>query len=149
MLSVIFGNCDESIYAPAAFFDVNFEPSWLDNELARSIIQDVDKSEVKSGYCIESPILGQIPPQMLAGGTKALLLMINYPDKIFNASACGDNCAHWILEIGKRQDITINLRHIMHFDEEFEIYLPENNKIVTDMEDLLFIGWEKLEEDGV
>lgn len=129
MLSVIFGNCDESIYAPAAFFDVNFEPSWLDNELARSIIQDVDKSEVKSGYCIESPILGQIPPQMLAGGTKALLLMINYPDKIFNASACGDNCPtrpYSIKEIyitkssGKFQNINAvynNLVNLYQYDE--------------------------------
>ena len=33
------------------------------------------------------------------------------PDRIFNASTCGDNCAKWILEIGRIKDVTINLRH--------------------------------------
>jgi hypothetical protein len=35
--------------------------------------------------------------------------------KIFNASVCGDNCAKWIVEIGKQKDLTINLHHVMDF----------------------------------
>ena len=35
--------------------------------------------------------------------------------KIFNASACGDNCTKWIVEIGKRKCLTINLHHVMDF----------------------------------
>lgn len=35
--------------------------------------------------------------------------------KIFNASACGDNCAPWICKIAKSKDLTINLHHIMDF----------------------------------
>ena len=35
--------------------------------------------------------------------------------KVFNASLCGDNCAKWIVEIGKRKDLTINLHHVMDF----------------------------------
>ena len=43
--------------------------------------------------------------------------MLNEPDKIFNASTCGDNCAKWILEIGKQKDLTINLRHMMSLEK--------------------------------
>ena len=37
------------------------------------------------------------------------------PERIYNASNCGDNCARWILAIAKKQDITINLYHLMDF----------------------------------
>ena len=52
-----------------------------------------------------------------------MLLILNEPDRIFNASTCGDNCAKWILEIGRIKDVTINLRHMMSFgkDTKFEI----------------------------
>ena len=83
----------------------------------KTIMKDVDDSDVLSGECIKSPVLGQIPPERLSGGVKTLLLMLNEPDKIFNASTCGDNCAKWILEIGKQKDLTINLRHMMSLEK--------------------------------
>lgn len=86
--------------------------------MAKEIIRDIDKSEVLSPYCIQSPVLGQISPEYIAGGTKTLLLIMNEPNKIFNASTCGDSCAKWILKIAERQDITINLRHLVRFGKE-------------------------------
>ena len=111
----------------------------VDSELAKKIIKDVDDSDVLSGECIKSPVLGQIPPERLSGGVKTLLLMLNEPDKIFNASTCGDNCAKWILEIGKQKDLTINLRHMMSFekDTEFEIRIENGGEIVHSMKELI------------
>ena len=81
-------------------------------------------------------MLGQIPPTRLSGGTKALLLIWNIDDRIVNASNCGDNCAKWLLEFGKRKDITINLNHIMDFGNvEFEIEILNNHKQVHDMKE--------------
>ena len=58
---------------------------------------------------------------------------------IFNASTCGDNCAKWILEIGKQKDLTINLRHMMSFgkDTEFEIRIENGGEIVHSMRELI------------
>ena len=40
--------------------------------------------------------------------------------------------------MGKERDVTINLRHIMDFgDEAFEIYVMNDNVVVTNMMDLL------------
>ena len=39
------------------------------------MILDIDKSVVISDKSIDSPILGIIPPQMLSGVVKALMLM--------------------------------------------------------------------------
>ena len=54
--------------------------------------------------------------------------MKNYPGLIFNASNCGDNCAKWILELGRSQNFTINLFHVMNFGKEpFEIRVLNDN----------------------
>lgn len=56
--------------------------------------------------------------------------------RIFNASACGNNCAKWILEIGKQKELIVNLRHIMDFgDNEFEIKILNKDQIVHNMEE--------------
>ena len=103
------------------------------------MIQDVDDSEVLSGECIKSPVLGQIPPERLSGGVKTLLLMLNEPDRIFNASTCGDNCAKWILKISRMKNLTINLRHIMDFGEEpMEAKILNTGDMVHNMQE--FIG---------
>lgn len=53
---------------------------------------------------IESPVLGPISPKDLSGGVKTLMLMaFADQEKVFNASACGDNCAKWILKIDKKK----------------------------------------------
>ena len=63
---------------------------------------------------------------------KTLILMLkDEHNKIFYASACGDNCAKWILKIASLKDLTINLRHILDFgDGPYEIYF-ENSKILV------------------
>jgi hypothetical protein len=52
--------------------------------------------------------------------------------KIFNASSCGDNCAKWIVEIGKQKDLTINLHHVMDFSNapDFDALMLNTGKMV-------------------
>mgnify|MGYP004538209027 CR=1 FL=1 len=110
--------------------------------------KDIDDSEVLSGECINSPVLGQIPPERLSGGVKTLLLILNEPDRIFNASTCGDNCAKWILEIGRIKDVTINLRHMMSFgkDTKFEIKVQNGGETAHSMKELIPIANKYLYE---
>ncbi len=142
MLTIIYGNAKNSIYNTSVYFKNTYEPEWLETDLAKEMIQDIDGSEVISGGCINSPVLGMIPPERLSGGVKTLLLILNEPDRIFNASTCGDNCAKWILEIGKQQDVTINLRHMMSFgkDTKFEIVIQNGGEIVHSMEEMIPIA---------
>lgn len=119
MLSIYLGQMDDAIYYPPVYFDNQYEDEWITEPLTIEMIKDVDKSEVVSPHLIESPVLGPISVKEISGGVKTLILMaFDETRKVFNASACGDNCAKWILEIGKRKDLTINLRHIMNFGKE-------------------------------
>lgn len=144
MLSIYLGEMDQAIYHPPTYFDNQYEDEWITDRLSVEMIKDVDKSEVVSSRLIDSPVLGPISVKEISGGVKTLILMaFDQSGKVFNASACGDNCARWILEIGKQKDLTINLRHIMDFGKgEFEIKILNTGEIVHNMEQFVDIAGE-------
>lgn len=140
MLNIYYGDMPEAVYDTASFFNHVYLDHWLDDPFSRKIIQSVDRSVVLSSHALDSRALGIISVKDLSGGTKTLLLMQHYPGKVFNASACGDNCAKWILEIARcqKKDLTINLLHMMDFgDKAFEIRILNNNMVVHSMSELV------------
>ena len=144
MLSVYLGELEQVIYHPPTYFDNQYEDEWITDPLSVEMIRDVDKSEVVSAHLIESPVLGPVSVKEISGGVKTLILMaFDQSGKIFNASACGNNCAKWILKIGSKKDLTINLRHIMDFGEgEFEIKILNTNEIVHNMKQFVKVAGE-------
>lgn len=142
MLSIYLGQMEEAIYYPPAYFNNTYDDEWITDPLTVEMIKDVDKSEVIGPHLIESPVLGPISVKVISGGVKTLILMaFDDSGRIFNASACGNNCAKWILEIGKRKDLTINLRHIMNFGKEpFEIKILNNGEMVHDLDRFIAVA---------
>ncbi len=140
MLKIIFGNAENSIYHPPTFFDNVYLDEWITDPFTVKMIKDIDKSDVLGPRVIDSPYLGSISVKEISGGVKTLILMrFDASGKIFNASACGDNCAKWIFEISKIRDLTINLHHVMNFCEceDFEAYIVNTNKKVTSYDEYL------------
>ncbi|MBQ6482151.1 MAG: DUF4869 domain-containing protein [Anaerolineaceae bacterium] len=134
MLNIFFGDMPEAIYNTAVYFKNTYRDSWITAPLAKEMIQDVDQSKVVGSQIIESPVLGMITPLQLSGGVKTLLLIANDKSHVFNASTCGDNCAKWLLAIGAKRKVVVNLRHLMDFgDGEFKIKILNNGKIVKNM----------------
>ena len=107
MLKVYFGDRDDVIYNTSVYFKFNYQPDWLQDPDIQQMILDVDKSVVLGNGAIDSPVLGVIAPVTLSGGVKTLILIDKVPDKMFNASNCGDNCAAWLLKIGRKKDVTV------------------------------------------
>lgn len=141
MLRIFYGPMDGVIMKPSIYFKNTYQPEWLTEPDAKAMIRDVDRSDVIGPNLIESPVLGPIPPERLSGGVKTLILIEHVPEKIFNASNCGDNCATWLLHLGEKRDVTINLRHLMDFgDEPFEIEILNTGDIVHSMKELVPIA---------
>lgn len=141
MLNIFYGNMPDAIFNTSVYFKNSYEDKWITDSLAREMILDIDKSEVLDSGVIDSPVMGKIPATGLSGGVKTLILIKNEPDKIFNASSCGDNCAKWVLNLANEQDITINLRHLMDFGEgEFSIRILNTDQIVHSMSELVPIA---------
>ena len=133
---------DGVIYHPPTYFDNQYEDEWITDPLTKEMVKDVDQSDVISSRLIDSPVLGPVSVKELSGGVKTLILLaFDKKQKIFNISVCGNNCAKWILEIGKKKDLTVNLRHVMDFgDEKFEIEILNTGEIVHDMEEFAEIA---------
>ena len=141
MLNIYFGNMPEAIFNTAIYFKNVYENEWITDPIAREMILDVDKSIVLDGAVIDSPVMGKIVPTSLSGGVKTLILMKNERSKVFNASACGDNCAKWILKLAEAEDLTINLRHLMDFgDGAFDIHIMNTDQVVHSMKELVPIA---------
>ena len=137
LLNVYIGDYPGEIYNPALYFKNQYEPEWLTSELGRQMIFDVDKSKVIGANLIESPVLGPIPPERLSGGVKTLLLMaFDVSGNIFNATACCDKCAKWILQIAEKKDLTITLHHSMRFgNEPYEIRILNTGVVVHNQQE--------------
>lgn len=125
MLHILFGTLegeDEGKKMPLIqrvdnYFNTMYNPEWLKDDFAKQAILGIDKSEVLAPYCIQSPVLGQIPPRMLSTGVKAVILMRNIPEHRIWATCAGDNCAKWILKAAEDRDVHIYLAHCMKFRE--------------------------------
>lgn len=76
------------------------------------------------------------------------MLMDNDTEHALNASACGDNCAAWILRIarekeGQGEDLAIDLRHMLDFGREpFGARVMNRDAVATCMHDLLILAGE-------
>lgn len=139
MLRIYYGDMESEKYVfnPDSYFNNVYEDEWITDPISKQMIKDIDGSEVIGPGLIESPFLGVIPTERLSGSFKTLILMKNDPDHIFNASACGDDCAPWILTIGQEMDLTIRLGYLMDFGkEQFEIEILNHHQIVHSMKEL-------------
>ena len=145
MLNIFFGNMPEAIYNTSVYFNNSYMDSWLTEDFSKQIIKAIDHAKVLSSNAVDSNILGIIPVTSLSGGVKTLLLIDHLPQMVFNASTCGDNCAKWILKIASRhkEDITINLHHLMDFDEggqrkrPFDLRIMNTGQVVHSMAELV------------
>ena len=135
MLNISFKVTNKTIWDVDSYFNFNYEDAWFENDLVKEMVRDIDKSDVVSSNCVQSPVLGQIPVTKLSGGVKALILMLKEPELWIYATACGDNCANWIVRISEMQDVNIVLRHTMWFTRDFVGKCIDNGMRIHNLDD--------------
>lgn len=141
MLRIFYGDMPGAVFNTAMFFKNSYDDDWIVDDFSKQMIADVDKSEVLGTGVIDSPVLGKIAPERLSGGVKTLMLVKFMPERVFNVSTCGNNCAKWLLKMTEQEDRTVNLRNIMNFGEEpFEVYIINTDKTAHSMKELLPIA---------
>lgn len=145
MLSIYFGEKEKVMHGPS-WFRFNYNPEWFDDDLVKEMMIDIDKSSYKGGELIQSDVLGPIPPERLSGGLQTLISIYKKPDLMFNATSCGENCAKWLLKIGEKEDVSINLRYFMPFDDStpFNIRILNEDKIIINMHEYTQIALKYL-----
>lgn len=149
LLTVHFGDMENVVYNTSVYFNNVYSPDWFEDPFAQRIIKSIDRGTVLGPNAIETRALGIIPPEKLSSGTKTLLLMHFMPKTVYNASNCGDNCSYWILRIAAKQNITINLYHLMDFGKgRFTMIVSNTGDIVHSMNELIPIALRCLKESA-
>ena len=133
-LKITFQKTEDVLYVVEKYFKFNYEDEWFDDPFVQKMVEDVDNTVVKNAGDIVSPVFGHISPDSLSGGVKALILMLK-DDRTIWATACGDNCAKWILEIAKLRSFTICLEHDMLFPTDFDAYCIDNATVIHSLKD--------------
>jgi len=151
VLKVYFGTCDDEIYNTEMFYENQYDRNWVMDEFARRIIKDIDDSEVVGPNLIKNDIFDVFNSTELSAGVKTLLLIKNYPNKIFNISNCGDNCAKYILELSENRDIKVTLHHIMDFGNNFKLKIinDRRRKVIDNKMDYLMLAHQYLRGEAI
>ena len=80
MLKIFFGKMPEAVFNTSVYFKNAYEDSWITDPETKEMILDIDKSMVLDSTVIDSPVMGKIPPLLLSGGVKTLILIKNERD---------------------------------------------------------------------
>lgn len=135
------------IHTVDSYFNNIYEDEWLDDPLVKQMILDVDKSEVLSVNCIQSPVLGQIPPTKLSGGVKCCIMLLKEDDFKLWGPAVGDNCAKWIAKIAEQKDITLYMGHYLYFPDGTKIHCLDTNQTVDSARDWSMMMIRRITEE--
>lgn len=109
MLNIFFGYDENAVLSVDIYFNNTYDEEWFDDPFVRKIVKTVDVSEVQSRQCILSPVFGQIPPERISGGAKALIMLYKDDDFYTDLIVFGSNCEELILDIAEKKDITCAL----------------------------------------
>lgn len=145
MLHIIYDDSEENenkyVQDPESFFNSISASADATKGIGPEAIKVIDHCEVLDSQVVRHEKGFSLSIRDLCGGTKTLLAMQQYPNVIFNASYCGDNCAEFILKIAEKQDIIIVLQHHMKFPEPFKIHVVNTDEYCTKRTELAAINY--------
>lgn len=99
MVSVYFGYDKNAIISVDEYFNHTYDEGWFNDSFVREMVKDIDNSIVLDKLCIQSPVLGQIPPTMLSGGVKTCIMLYKTDNLLTDLIVCGENCEKWLSKI--------------------------------------------------
>ena len=142
MLRIHFGKLPDEIYNTEVYYANQYDKMWIMDDFAKRIIADIDDSKVVAPDLIQNDIFGSFDSTELSAGVKTLLLIRNQPNRIFNISNCGDNCAKYLLELAENRDIKVCLHHLMDFGKNFSVKVinDRRRKVISDPLEYLMLA---------
>ena len=149
MMRLYFGDLPDVLYSGNKYFDRVVDESCLETDFSKKVIKEIDNGVVYDRNLIISDVLGGIPPERLAGGTKSLLILM-YTDQKMALSAMGDNCLPFLFDIGEIKDFTVctkNLRPLFDNSNLKEVYIINVGIIVHNQKEL-YDSWVRCVIDG-
>ena len=124
-----------------SYFYVNHSSYDLSSEFVDRVVEAIDKSPRVIGNIFNSPVFGYIPPDKLAGGSKALFCILNDdPIGAYNSTLFANNCLPFLFELSHSHDFILVVRHTFNIENCRDCTLSakgENGEEINTPEDLV------------
>lgn len=127
----------ECIKNVKGYFRFHKKPEWFNDPLVLQIIKAIDHDEHVSGEVFLNYAGKAITADQIAGGTKALILLLMCDRINVFGTKCGDKCAEWMLQIAERKDVYVTFHHCMHFPRDFDALFVESERVTHNQEEFV------------
>ncbi len=117
-----------------------FEPSWLENELNRRILREIDNAEIcPLGIMDLDDETNIFSINDISSGSKALMLCNMFDNVVIWGPLFDDNSTDILLEICNKKTIKIVAEHLLEFNaEHFRGYSVKKGRMYENLEMILF-----------
>ena len=137
MVRVLFGEDfgEKTILDIDSYFNNVYENDWLEDDVVKQIVKDIDGSEL-NGLNVISPVLGSISVRDISGGAKALicLLMEDNPAGYIDLVVLGENCEKWLAYVFEKKDVQVCMTGYHLFFDDYSVSgvcLNDNTEITN------------------
>ena len=140
MVKVLFGEDfgDKTILDIDSYFNNVYEDEWLNDDIVRQMVKDIDNSELV-GLNVISPVLGSISVRDISGGTKALICLLKEEksEGFIDLVVLGENCEKWLAYIFNKKDVQVCMTGYHLFFDEYEVtgLCLNDNTIINNSDD--------------
>lgn len=118
------------IFSSKFVFDIeiNQHREWLNNPISEKIVRDIDQTEHVKDFMYNSPVLEVMPPQLLSGGAKGLILIANNynPTIAYSSKIFGDNCVEWLRQLSFLVDFKLLMCHPLGWASYYGKYVDHS-----------------------
>lgn len=119
----------------------SYEDEWFEDEFVKSIVKDIDKSEIQ-GQCVISPVLGSISIRDISAGAMTVIALdkatnLDGEEYMLYMGSCGDNCVGKIEEIAKKKDVMVFLPYMLKFSEDIKAVCLNDGSMINNYDEYL------------
>lgn len=89
------------------FFSRVKQDSWFEEEFVINLIKEIDGAEVVQGCILRDRFGKVIPADYLSTGSKVMICILKFPEKIFNLTQMGNNVLPFLIKLCAKEDRTV------------------------------------------
>lgn len=126
---------DEYITDISEYFEKHCKKSWFKNESVKSIIKEIDKSDVLDSKTVYNKKLGNYSIKRISDDCKRLLILMFTDEKVYfehNSKGLLE-----LIKLSKSKDIFISVRCLLQFPDEFDAVIDNTNNVIHSYDDFL------------
>lgn len=112
---------DNVIVDSRMFFSINKKKEWFSDPFVQLLLDKVDRVKVIKDFVLEDENGNAIPPEYLSTGSKTVICIYEFPEKVFNITQVGDNALAFVSVLSKHRDITGLCYRFLPYDQMIDV----------------------------